>query len=81
MKIVVMHDAEYIFVGLIKPFVEIKSDYVKFAMFVVANCFPIFNFRSKSFANYRYKTIFVDILNWSLSSSDKIIKATAPAII
>ena len=44
MKIVVLHDAEYISVGLIKPFVEIRSDYVIFAMFVVANFDSIFNF-------------------------------------
>ena len=44
MKIVVLHDAEYISVDLIKPFVEIRSDYVIFAMFVVANFDSIFNF-------------------------------------
>ena len=43
MKIVVMHDEEYIFVGSIKPFVETKSDFVKFAMFFAVNFFPIFH--------------------------------------
>ena len=42
MKIVVMHDEEYIFVGSIKPFVETKSDFLKFAMFSDVNFYHVF---------------------------------------
>ena len=73
MKIAVLHVVEYIFVDLIKPSVEIRSDYAISAMFVGANFYQIFN------GSHYYGRNFGK--NWCLKSSDKIMKATAPATI